>query len=203
MLCYPCKNLTNHLRDWSGLAARVVRGLFVLLWLGWLSWPPNSPVEPQWSVAVHREASHASVWLQISIKEAVQSSGSLVSSNFLPWRSPINCPYLICGLVQQAIFFSIPDSRHVSQNAISSLPLHQATHVFSLHSWPAIARGEGEKKEISMEISCLQSLCLKGAGRCLRTLAASQTEKTRAWFPQETHIPPCNGGLRKYHVKGI
>lgn len=79
-------------------------------------------------------------------KKEKQSAGSLVSSNFLPLRRPINCPHLLC--VQQALFFffEIPDSRHVSQNAISSLPLHQATHVFSPHSWPAIARG-GRTKE--------------------------------------------------------
>lgn len=171
---------------------------------GWLSWPQNSPVEPQWSVAVHREASHASIWPQISIKEAVQSAGSLVSSNFVPWRRPINCPHLICGLVQWAFFFfsfQIPDmfprmqlvlchynKRHMSSRLIPGLHL---------------CDGKGKKKGINMEISCLQSLCLKGAGRCLRMLAASQTEKIWDWFPQETHIPPCIVGLRKYHMKGI
>lgn len=172
--------------DWSGLAKLA----------------PNRPVEPQWSVAVHREASHASIWPQISIKEAVQSAGSLVSSNFLPWRRPINCPHLICGLVQQALFlYQIPDmfprmqlvlchyiKRHMSSRLIPGLQLH---------------KGKEKKREISMEISCLQSPCLKGAGRCLRTLAASQTEKIQDWFPRETHIPPCNVRLGKYHMKGI
>lgn len=114
-------------------------------------------------------------------KKGKQSAGSLVSSNILPLRRPINCPHLLC--VQQAFFFlffkfQIPDmfprmqlvlchyiKRHMSSRLIPGLRLRE---------------GEGQKKEeISMEISCLQSLCLKGAGRCLRMLAASHTGKTR------------------------
>lgn len=78
---------------------------------GWLSWPHNSLVEPQWSAVVDWEASHASIWLQISIQEAVQSAGRLVSSDFLPWRRPINCPQSYTWAVAQQAFlsFQIPD----------------------------------------------------------------------------------------------
>lgn len=72
-------------------------------------------------------------------KKEKQSAGSLVSSNILPLRRPINCPHLLC--VQQAFFFfkfQIPDmfprmqlvlchyiKRHVSSRLIPGLRLRE------------------------------------------------------------------------------
>lgn len=52
---------------------------------------------------------------------------------FSPGGGPLIVRYLVRGLLHNKLFlllFIIPDSRHVSQNAISPLPLDQATHVF-------------------------------------------------------------------------
>lgn len=51
-----------------------------------LSWPHNRPVEPQRSVAEHREASHASIWPQILIQGSCAVCWEPGPFNFSPLK---------------------------------------------------------------------------------------------------------------------
>lgn len=65
------------------------------------------------------------------------------------------------------IFFSIPDSRHVSQNAISSLPLHQdVRRHMSSRLIPGLQLREGKekkkkKKKLAWKLAVFKALALK------------------------------------------
>lgn len=103
----------------------------------------------------------------------MQSSGSLDSPNFLLCRRVINCPDVVCGLLAQHVFLlNILNSRHVSQNAISPLPLDQATHVFSPRARSGIAvRGGRKRKKLVWKLAVFKAFGVKGGVRCYRKVA--------------------------------
>lgn len=69
------------------------------------------------------------------------------------------------------------DSRHVSQNAISPLPLDQVTHVFSPCVWPGITvRGGRKRKKLVWKLAVLKAVGGKGGERCYRTVVAPSAE---------------------------
>lgn len=65
---------------------------------------------------------------------------------------------------------NILNSRHVSQNAISPLPLDQATHVFSPRAWPGI-EGREKRKKLVWKLAVFKAFGVKGGIRCYRKVA--------------------------------
>lgn len=176
-------------------------------WCRRLSWPHNSPVtvEPQWSHTAWGWS--ACLYLATDInKAAVQSSGRLDSPNSLPWRRVINCPDVVCGLpAQHAFLLNILNSRHVSQNAISPPPLDQATCLLASRLVWNYGEGREKRKKLVWKLAVLKAFGVKGGPRCYRKVAGPFADiwlREHAgiwedWFSWETHIPPCNVGLRK------
>lgn len=73
--------------------------------------------------------------------------------------------------------------------------------------------GEGreKRKKLVWKLAVFKAFGVKGGVRCYRMVAlpfADIWERENAgiqedWFSWETHIPLCNVGLRKWHMKGI